>query len=124
MAPEVSVWREGKATFLWSYPRVSLADARRLKDEARAYLAKGTDPGALKQERKRTERKRLGATFASQAKAFIEKARKEGRTKSTMDKSAWLIGMAIDAFGSKPIADVTAPIFLDCLRKVEAKGNY
>ena len=56
-----------------------------LKDEARASLARGDDPGAEKQERKRAERNRLGATFASQAEVFIEKARKEGRVKSTMD---------------------------------------
>ena len=107
-----------------AYPAVSLADARRLKDEARASLARGDDPGAEKQERKRAERNRLDATFASQADAFIEKARKEGRAKSTMDKTEWLIGMAVDAFGSKPISEVAAPIILDCLRRVEAKGNY
>ena len=107
-----------------AYPVVSLADARRLKDEARASLARGDDPGVEKQERKRAERNRLGATFASQAEAFIEKVRKEGRAKSTMDKTEWLIGMAIDAFGSKPISEVTAPMILDCLRRVEAKGNY
>lgn len=107
-----------------AYPAVSLADARRLRDKARASLARGDDPGAEKQERKRAERNRLDATFASQADAFIEKARKEGRAKSTMDKTEWLIGMAVDAFGSKPISEVTAPIILDCLRRVEAKGNY
>jgi len=107
-----------------AYPGVSLVDARRLKDEARASLARGDDPGAEKQERKRAERNRLDATFASLAEGFIEKARKEGRAKSTMDKTEWLIGMAIDEFGSKPITDVTAPLILDCLRRVEAKGNY
>ena len=65
------------------------------RDEARASLAKGDDSGAEKQERKRAERNRPGVTFASQAEAFIEKARKEGRAKSTMDKTEWLIGMAI-----------------------------
>ena len=40
-----------------------------------------------------------------------------------MNKTEWLIGMAIDAFGSKPINEVTAPMILDCLRRVEAKGN-
>ncbi|MEJ2520458.1 MAG: Arm DNA-binding domain-containing protein, partial [Desulfuromonadales bacterium] len=82
------------------YPDVSLADARRMKEEARSALAAGRDPGAEKQERKRAERNRLGATSASQAEAFIEKARMEGRAKSTLDKTEWLIGMATDAFGS------------------------
>ncbi|MEL7113486.1 MAG: integrase arm-type DNA-binding domain-containing protein [Pseudomonadota bacterium] len=113
-----------KLLSIGKYPDVSLADARRLKEEARSALAAGRDPGAEKQERKRAERFRQAGTFASQAEAFIEKARKEGRAKSTMDKTEWLIGMAIDGFGSKPITDVTAPMILDCLRRVEAKGNY
>ncbi|MFY0692380.1 MAG: integrase arm-type DNA-binding domain-containing protein [Paracoccaceae bacterium] len=125
------LWRmkyrvQGKEKLLsiGKYPDVSLADARRIKEEARSALAEGRDPGAEKQERKRAERNRLGATFASQAEAFIEKVSKEGRAKSTIHKTEWLIGMAIDAFGSKPISDVTAPMILDCLRRVEAKGNY
>ncbi|MEM0948376.1 MAG: integrase arm-type DNA-binding domain-containing protein [Pseudomonadota bacterium] len=107
-----------------AYPSVSLADARSLKDKARARLAIGEDPGALKQEKKRAERERLGITFAVQAEAFVEKARKEGRAKSTMDKTEWLLGMANEAFGSKPITDVNAPMILECLKRVEAKGNY
>ena len=113
-----------KSLSMGKYPDISLANARRIKEEARSALAAGRDPGAEKQERKRAERNRLGVSFASQAEAFIEKSRKEGRAKSTMDKTEWLIGMAIDGFGSKPITDVTAPMILDCLRKVEAKGNY
>lgn len=113
-----------KLLSIGKYPDVSLADARRMKDQARSALAAGRDPGAEKQERKRAERNRLSVTFASQAEAFIEKARKEGRAKSTMDKTEWLIGMATDAFGTRPITEVKAPMILDCLRKVEAKGNY
>ncbi|KPQ18015.1 MAG: hypothetical protein HLUCCO18_03085 [Rhodobacteraceae bacterium HLUCCO18] len=47
-----------------------------------------------------------------------------GKAKATMDKTEWLLSMAIDAFGSRPITEVTAPVILDCLRRVEAKGNY
>ena len=32
--------------------------------------------------------------------------------------------MAIAAFGDKPIAEVTSPMVLACLRKVESKGNH
>lgn len=128
---ESKLWRmkyrfHGKEKLLsiGKYPEVSLADARRKKEEARAALAADRDPGAEKQEKKRAERARLSITFAGQAEAFIEKARKEGRANATMDKTEWLLGMAIDAFGSRPITDVTAPIILQCLRRIEAKGNY
>ena len=107
-----------------AYPAIGLAQARQLRDEARAVLAAGGDPSEVKQERKRTERERRGITFAAQAVAFIDKARREGKAQATMDKTEWLLGMAIDALGSKPISDVTPPMILDCLRRVEAKGNY
>ena len=59
-----------KRLSLGAYPSVLLADARRIKDEARTILARGEDPGALKQEKKRAERARLGAAFAAQAEVL------------------------------------------------------
>lgn len=107
-----------------AYPTVSLAQARHLRDEARKILAAGGDPGEVKQDRKREERERRGITFASQAEAFIDKARREGKAQATMDKTEWLLGMANAAFGTKPISEVSPPMILACLRRVEAKGNY
>lgn len=115
--------REKRLSF-GAYPAVSLARARQLRDEARSLLAEGRDPGEVKQQRKRTERDRRSITFASQAEAFINKARREGKAQATMNKTEWLLGMANHAFGNKPITDVTPPMILDCLRRVEAKGNY
>lgn len=115
--------REKRLSF-GAYPVVSLARARQLRDEARSVLAAGSDPGEIKQERKRADRERRGITFASQAEAFIDKARREGKAQATMDKTEWLLGVANDAFGARPITDVTPPMILDCLRRVEAKGNY
>jgi len=115
--------REKRLSF-GAYPAVSLAQARQLRDEARSLLAAGSDPGEIKQERKRADRERRGITFASQAEAFIDKARREGKAQATMDKTKWLLGMANDAFGARPITDLTPTMILDCLRRVEAKGNY
>ena len=103
-----------------AYPAIGLAQARQLRDDARAVLAAGGDPSEVKQERKRADRERRGITFASQAEAFIDKARREGKAQATMDKTEWLLGMAIDAFGSKPISEVTPPMILDCLRRVDS----
>ena len=115
--------REKRLSF-GAYPDVSLADARKLKDQARATLAKGDDPGAAKQEQKRADRERRGVTFAAQADAFIDKARREGKADATMSKTEWLLDMARADFGTIPITDITSPVILACLRKVEAKGNY
>ena len=106
------------------YPDVTLAAARIARDAARALLASGQDPGEVKQDRKREDKERRGHTFATQAAAYTAKTVKEGKADATLTKTEWLIGMANADFGNKPITDITAPMILRCLRKVEAKGNY
>jgi integrase len=105
------------------YPDVSLAQARQIRDEARANMARGVDPGELKQEKKRARRIARERSFASISDMFLEKSRKEGRATATLAKTEWLLGIAQDSFGSLPIDEVSAPVILECLRKVESRGN-
>ena len=106
------------------YPEITLAQARGKKDEARALLASGKDPGDAKKDQQRQERARRGNTFEVMAQEFSAKAIAEGRAAATQVKTEWLLNMAIASFGRRPITDVTAPMILACLRKVEAKGNH
>ena len=106
------------------YPEITLAQARGKKDEARALLASGKDPGDAKKDQQRQERARRGNTFEVMAQEFSAKAIAEGRAAATQLKTEWLLNMAIASFGRRPITDVTAPMILACLRKVEAKGNH
>ncbi|WP_305972566.1 MULTISPECIES: integrase arm-type DNA-binding domain-containing protein [unclassified Mameliella] len=113
-----------KLLSLGAYPAVSLSAARKGKDAARAMLAEGKDPNAVKQAEKRETQKVSEHTFGKLADQFIDKARREGRAPATMAKTEWLLDMAKAAFGSRPIAEITARDILVVLRKVEAKGNY
>jgi len=106
------------------YPAVSLLAARRLRDEAKEALAQGNDPGVLKQEAKEARRETHGQTFERIGRSFLDKQRKEGKSKGTLDKTEYHLKLANADFGSRPITEVTAPMILRCLRKVEAKGNY
>lgn len=109
---------------LGAYPAVTLADARKLKDAARALITKGIDPSDAKQEAKREKREAQGHTFAKIGESFLAKQIKEGKSKATLDKTAYHLKLANVDFGRKPISEITAPMILRCLRKVEAKGNY
>ena len=106
------------------YPAISLAQARATRNAAKAELAIGGDPNAAKQELKRNKLEVDAETFEKQAKAYTEKTIKEGKAKATRAKTEWLLGMALADFGRKPISQVTSPMILACLRKVEAKGHY
>jgi integrase len=106
------------------YPDVGLAMARAKKDAARALLAAGKDPCEAKKDHQRRERARRGNTFEGLALEFMAKAAAEGRAASTQIKTEWLLGMANASFGKRPITEISAPMILACLRKVEAKGNH
>ena len=113
-----------KLLAIGSYPEVSLAQARQARDAARALLAAGKDPSQVKQDRKREEKERRGLTFESQAAAYFDITKKEGRADTTLAKTEWLLDMAVADFGAKPMSEITSPMILRCLRKLEAKGNY
>jgi len=106
------------------YPDVSLAQAHKAKEAARALVAAGEDPSEAKQEDKRIRQEAKGQTFAKIGTAFLDKQRKEGKSKATLDKTEYHLKLANKDFGRKPITEISAPMILKTLRKVEAKGNY
>jgi integrase len=106
------------------YPETSLADARAARDAARAMIAKGGDPSEAKQEKKRQNLAEGKLSFADQAREYLDKIRREGRADMTMRKLEWLLAMAVEDLGDRPIAEITAPEVLRCLRKVEARGTH
>jgi integrase len=113
-----------KKLSIGAYPDISLAQARKIKSEARAQVAVGIDPSEAKQEAKAQAREAHGNTFEKIGAAFLSKQQIEGKSKATLDKTAYHLKLANTAFGRKPITEITAPMILKCLRKVEAKGNY
>jgi len=113
-----------KLLVIGDYPAHSLAQARKTRDAAKALLARGIDPNEAKQEDKRIKQAAKGETFFKLGQAFLEKQRKEGKTKATLDKTDYHLKLACRDFGNKPITEITAPMILKTLRKVEAKGNY
>lgn len=106
------------------YPKVSLLDARQIRDAARADIANGVDPNEAKQEAKRLLSDSEANTFEKRANTFFAKSEKEGKAAATLTKTEWLPRMAKADFGRKPMAEITSPMVRKCLRKVEAKGNY
>ncbi|SEL37617.1 tyrosine-type recombinase/integrase [Pacificibacter marinus] len=87
-------------------------------------MADGIDPSEAKQEAKAQAREVHGNTFEKIGAAFLSKQQIEGKSKATLDKTAYHLKLANTAFGRKLITEITAPMILKCLRKVEAKGDY
>ena len=106
------------------YPLVGLKNAREKRDAAKLLLLEDLDPGEeRKLARIRAERERA-VTFASVAEEYLDKLRKEGRAPATMKKLDWLVGLASEGLGDRPIRQIEAPDVLKILRKVEQTGTY
>ena len=106
-----------------SYPTVTLAQARERRDAARKLLANGTDPG-LQRRLEKIAAAAGGNSFRDVAEELLGKLRREGRAETTLKKNRWLLGVAFESFGDRPIGEVTAPELLHALRKFEVRGRY
>jgi hypothetical protein len=122
------LWRlkyryEGKEKLLalGTYPEISLADARRRRDDARRQIANGIDPGAVRKAQKQAE---------TEETETFEVIAREWHTKFT---PTWTEGHATtimsrlerDLFpwiGKRPIKDIKAPELLAVLRRIESRG--
>lgn len=107
-----------------AWPDVSIAAARRLRDDARAKLAEGIDPIEASKEAERLARLAQTNTFRIVAEEWVAKNEREGLSPVTLDKVRWLLAKAYPDLGHKPLPDITPFETLTVLRKVEMKGRY
>jgi integrase len=124
-----------KRLSLGVYPEVSLAEARRRREEARKLIATGNDPSAQRKAEKvagdaRAEVQRLEAagvalpgTFESVACEWLKTVHEakvsaghaaRTRTRFEQDVFPWI--------GARPLVDLEAPELLAVLRKIIARG--
>lgn len=113
--------REKRLTF-GLFPEVSLAEARQRRDDARALLRENKDPV--------TEAERRAAAASAAAGAIFEKVAREWHQD---EKARWSPGQAsrvlralerdiFPVLGKLPVADITGPMILAELRKIEQRG--
>ena len=124
-----------KRLSLGVYPDVSLAEARVRREVARKLVAAGTDPSDERKadkamtDRERENKRRADAglpaigSFEQVAREWL--AQVHGPKVSVGYAKRSRIQLETDVFpwiGSKPVSCVTAPMVLELLRKVEARG--
>lgn len=107
-----------------AYPAVTIKMARDAREQARTMLATGIDPSQAKQATKLKEKEATLHSFQAIAMEYIAKLTRELRAKGTMAKVEWLLSLAFDAIGHRPIREISAADVLAVLRKVEARGHH
>ncbi len=108
---------------LGSFPDVSLVQARRKRDEAKAELDDGIDPVEEKRQRRLNAELAAQTTFALVAGEYIEKMEREGRSPATIKKARWFLEL-LDGIAKRPIAAITPHELLDVLKQVERRGHH
>lgn len=108
---------------LGSFPDVSLQQARRKRDEAKAELEEGFDLVQEKRQRRIEAELAAQTTFKLVADEFIQKMEREGKSPATLKKARWFLEL-IEDIGKRPIAAITPHELLDTLRRVERRGHH
>ena len=117
--------REKKLGF-GTYPEVSLADARKRRDEAREQIAANKDPSREKQRAKVRQRAEAMNTFAIISAEYCAKRKSDGQngwSPATAKRSEYLLSRLNAALGSLAIGAIEPSDILAAVRKIEAKGT-
>jgi integrase len=114
-----------KRLALGAWPEISLAKARQARDDARAQIGEGIDPGLERKKSKAVAKISAANTFAAIGAEYIEhKMLGEGKAPATILKARWFLDLLIPAIGQLPVTDVDPQMLLAAIKRLEAKGNY
>lgn len=108
------------------YPEISLAEARRRRDDARTLIITGKDPSREKQRDKVRSRAQAESTFAALTKEYCAKRKRDGNkawAATTATRSEYLLSLLDSSIGRVAIAEIKPTDVLAAVRKIEDKGK-
>ena len=121
---DYSFFKKRNTLALGSYPVVSLADARRKRDNAKELLSRDIDPSAQRKLDRLAAQQAAGNTFELVVEDWLSRAEIEGRSPATLKRNRYCLKYVLPTIGKRPISEITAPEILIALRKIEARGRY
>jgi integrase len=106
------------------YPEVTLAEAREKRDAARKLLAGGVDPSLEKKRDQKLARLSAENTFEVIAREWhaLQKERWTPRHAESVMKR--LQADIFSEIGTYPIKEITPPLMLETIRKIEKRGAF
>ncbi len=113
-----------KSLALGTYPQVTLAEARKKRDQARILLKSNIDPGQQRKLDKVSKAITDASTFEAVAEEYLVKKVREGIAASTVKRLRSQLRYVYPAFGNRPISEISTPEVLSPLKKIDAKGIH
>jgi integrase len=112
-----------KTLALGVYPAVSLAKARKRRDEARELLADGQDPSAAKQDAQQAKLKEAANTFEVVAREWLEQTAANRAAVTQGKVRTWLEKDVFPHIGHMPMRTIGPRDVLEkVVRRMEARG--
>jgi len=111
-----------KTLALGVYPDVSLAQARKKRDQARELLASGGDPSAAKRDEKHARVLASENTFEAVARQWLAKEAPGRAEATTIKVTAWLEKNVFPYIGSLAIAELKPRDILHVVQRMEKRG--
>ena len=111
-----------KRISLGTYPEVSLKDARERRETARQQIANHIDPSELRKLEKAARVESIANSFEAVACEWYAKHEPNWGTGHAARVISRLKKDVFPWIGNKPIAEITAPLMLDTVRRIEARG--
>ena len=108
---------------LGSYPAVSLADARKKRDAAKELLADNIDPKEHKDDLVRQQQEKLSNTFEQVAANWYQVKKTEVSPEHAKDLWRSLELHILPTIGKRSISKITAPLTIDIIKPIAAKGS-
>lgn len=103
------------------WPQVSIAEARQLRDDARARLRAGVNPGAVRKQEKAKAVVAAANTFRAVAAEWIELNRGKWRVSHITRVQSQLDRDILPALGDRPISDISPAEVLAVAKRVESR---
>lgn len=104
---------------LGAFPAVSLADARRRREHARAQIAQGIDPNAVKKEQEAVAHDTF-ATVAAEWMEYKKTSRFSGRHAERVWRS--LENDIFPSLGPIPVSEISTKQIAAVIRQIESRG--
>jgi integrase len=119
-------WIGGKerSLSLGVYPKVSLADARKKRDELHKQLDAGQDPNQEKKTKKIAEKLAVENSFELVAREWYGRQVKTWVHSHSVDVKRRLEADLFPTLGARPISKIDAQELLACVRKIESRGAH
>jgi integrase len=111
-----------KTLALGVYPEVSLAQARKKREQARELLASGTDPSNAKREERHARVLAAGNTFEIIARQWLAKESSSRAEATTKKVTSWLENNVFAYIGCIPIVELKPRDILQVVQRMETRG--